>query len=50
LDSELFKDMELVDCWTYNTTPDPGSGDIDQQYAMDGDCNAKQHDSATDNS
>ena len=49
-DSELFKDMELVDCGTYNTTPDPGSGDIDQHYAMDGDCNAKQHDSATDNS
>ncbi|XP_011043030.1 PREDICTED: agamous-like MADS-box protein AGL62 [Populus euphratica] len=46
LDSELFKDIELVDCGTYNTTPDPVSGDIDQHYAMDGDCNAKLHDSA----
>lgn len=48
LDSELFKDMDLVDCGTHNTTPDPGSGDIDQHYAMDGDCNATQHDSTTD--
>ncbi|KAL3587083.1 hypothetical protein D5086_013950 [Populus alba] len=48
LDPELFKDMELVDRGTHNTTPDPGSGDVDQHYAMDGDCNAKQHDSATD--
>ncbi|KAL3575557.1 hypothetical protein D5086_023658 [Populus alba] len=36
LDSELFKDMELVDCGTCNTTPDPVSGDIDQHYAIDG--------------
>ncbi|KAJ6745399.1 MADS BOX PROTEIN [Salix koriyanagi] len=49
LDSELFMDMDLVDCGTYNTTTDPGSGNINQHFAMDdGDCYAKQHDSATD--
>ncbi|KAG5244410.1 agamous MADS-box protein [Salix suchowensis] len=49
LDSELFMDMDLVDRGTYNTTTDPGSGNINQHYAMDdGDCYAKQHDSATD--
>ncbi|KAJ6743902.1 MADS BOX PROTEIN [Salix viminalis] len=49
LDSELFMDLDLVDCGTYNTTTDPGSGNINQHYDMDdGDCYAKQHDSATD--
>ncbi|CAK7353798.1 unnamed protein product [Dovyalis caffra] len=60
LDSEFFfKDMTFVDWGTYNTTPDSdfrdikksttpdsGFGGINRHCVMDGDCNAKQQDSA----
>ncbi|CAK7353802.1 unnamed protein product [Dovyalis caffra] len=48
LDLETFKNKKLVDSVTYNATPDSDFGDTNQHYVMDGDCNAKQLDSATD--